>query len=186
MFRSIVITAVLHAVLLSQAAGAETANRRIKVAVLPMKSATTPCIPALLDSDLSTALLTELARTSEFQFVESTRIQETLEDQWIDDAVFELLVTQDLKQSLATLDTLSTESGRCRLYAQTASRLGIDYLIEPSCRADRLHVEITYRLIDTGTGLSVFARTLTGSGSGLANETAKRVTRDLWWVLHRE
>lgn len=186
MFRSIVITAVLHAALLSQAIGAETASRRVKVAVLPMKPGITSCVPALSDSDLSTALLTELTRTDDFQYVESATIQETLEEQWIDDAVFELLVTQDLKQSLAALDTLGTEGGRCRVYAQTANRLGIDYLIEPRCRADRQRVEVTYRLIDTGTGLSVFARTLTGSRSGLANETAKRATRDLWRVLHRE
>ena len=185
MFKAFVAITLLHTVLISQTVGSETAGR-VKVALLTVKPEGTSDTTAMSYDDLSMALQIELTRTVEFQFVELVTIQEAFESKLIDDAVFELLLTQDLKRSLALLDAFSTESGRRRLYSRTARRLGVRYLIEATCKTDRDRVQVDYRLIDAGMNLPVFARKLAGTRSGWARETAKRMTRDLWRIEHRK
>ncbi|MCU0916577.1 MAG: hypothetical protein MUC88_18745 [Planctomycetes bacterium] len=155
-----------------------------QVALLPLTQQDSSNAQGLSDDELTTALLIELTRTAEFQLVEFSRLHESFEDRLVDDAVFELLITDDLTQTLQVLDAFSTEVGRHTLYGQTARQLGVQYLIETACQARRDRVEVSYKLIDTQANRIVFARTLAGDHTGIVRETAKRMVRDLWRVRH--
>ena len=152
------------------------------VALLPMQSERTDRSP-ISDEQLSTAVLVELTRTGEFQLVESVALEQAVEDGLIDDAVFELLVTGDLAQTLERLDSLFSRTGRRSACVETARRLGAGYAIEVAMRTGRYETEVDYRLTDTNTSRVALAQSFSTSlvnPRNLARETANRVTRDLW------
>jgi len=157
------------------------------VALLPIQSEQADR-PGILNEQLSTALLVELTRTGEVQLVQTFELEQAIETTLIDEAVFELLVTDNLTRTLEKLDSLSCENGRHNAYAETARRLGADYMIEVTIQASRYRTEVNYRLTDTITSRVALAQSFVSSlgyPKGLARETANRVTRGLWKLKHR-
>jgi hypothetical protein len=160
----------------------------MKVALLPMRQPEASRGAAVSDDALATALLVELTKTREFELIEPVQLDEAFEKTLIDEAIFELLVTDSLTQTLERLDSFCRETGRHDAYAKTATDLGAAYSVEVAIDAGRYQTEVTYRLTDTQTSrvacAESFSTSLAGSRS-LARETANRVTRDLWKLKHR-
>lgn len=160
---------------------------RVTVALLPQRQEPF-CTPVVSDGKLATMLLIEMTRSGEFQLIEPCHLQDGLEEELIDHAVLELSITDSLTHTFGRLDSMHSRTGRRIAYEKTARRLGADLSVELDINKRPNHTEVIYRLTNTHTNRVELARSLLipdATPRDVASETAKRLTRDLWRVHHR-
>jgi hypothetical protein len=107
----------------------------------------------------------------------------------VDDAVFELIVTDSLDQTLARLDSPQSASARSQEQRRVAHERGIDYLIEASVTPIRRQWHIAYNIVCTKTGRTVHARSfyeVDNRPNIVAREITKHTMRAMWKVLNKE
>jgi TolB-like protein len=186
MMRYVTIAAICIALSFPAAAGPKTDNH-VKVALLPVKQNHMSKIASVSDERLSAALHVEFTKAADFELVESSEFQEQFQDQIVEDALFELLVTDNLAQTLRTLDASDTDAGKHKSYAETAKQLHIQYLAEVTLEGHRDRTEINYKLTDTANSRVMLAKSfahVSDDAGSIARETAKRLMRDLWRLRH--
>jgi TolB-like protein len=134
-------------------------------------------------------MITKLNRLTGNELIEFGRLSEAYEKQLVDDAVFELLVTDNLKHILAKLDALESRTARLAEYCKIGQEAGIDYLVDTSIQQDSMHLRVTYRIISTETSRIVLAKSfydVPNDPVGVCDEIAKRLIRSLWKLEHNE
>jgi len=186
MLRHFLIVAIVTVAALSPVVGSET-DGRVRVALLPMEQDRVSNSSSASYDGLSAALPIEFTKTTEFELIKSSQVREEFESRLISEAVFELLVTDNLSNTLRAMDLFGTSEGRRRLYGEAARRLGIDYLVEVVFEERRDRTEVNYGLADTQANRVVLAKSFVdapGAPRRVARETAKRVNRDLWRLKH--
>ncbi len=175
MWKYLMIVATWAAVSLVSAADSE-ATGPVKVALLPVRQTPTRQSPGLSDEKLSAAIHVEFTKAADFQLVEFAEFQEQAQNQLVEDALFELLVTDDLAQTLQRLAALDTDAGRRQAYAHAARQLQIQYLAEVTLTEQRDRTEVYYQLKDPVESRVVLARSFghpSRDAGGVARETAR-------------
>lgn len=189
MFRSLTMAVVLCTVSALSADTGSKIDNHIKVALLPVKQDNMPKGWGMSVEKLSAALHVEFTRAADFELVEFSDFDEQLQNELVEDALFELLVTDDLAETLQRLEAIETDAGKRRSDTETAKRLHIQYLAEVTIEGRRGNAQINYRLTDTEDGRVVLATSfghVSNDGAGMTRETAKRMTRDLWRLKHSD
>lgn len=183
MVRYLTMAVVLCAV---SALSADTGSRidsHVKVALLPVKQDNMPRGRGITDERLSAALHIEFTKAADFELVEFADLDEQFQNELVEDALFELLVTDELTETLQKLDAFESNAGKRKSYRETARRLHIQYLAEVTIEGHRGNAQINYRLTDTENDRVAMAKSfgiVSNDAGSMARETAKRVTRDLW------
>jgi TolB-like protein len=159
------------------------------VVLLPVEQASIPANSKLSEAQLSGAMLTRLARLETFDLVKFNTLSQAFDKQIVDDAVFELIVTDDLKHMLARLNALETKAAQLAEYCKVGNEVGIDHLVDISVQQDATQLRVTYKVIDTGTGRIVLAKSfydVPNDPIGVGDEIAKRIVRTLWQLEDRK
>jgi len=94
MFRYITMAVVLCTVSALSADTGSKIDSHVKVALLPVKQDNMPEGRGITDERLSAALHMEFTRATDFELVESSELDEQLQNEIVEDALFELLVTE--------------------------------------------------------------------------------------------
>lgn len=160
-----------------------------KVVLLPIKQPNTDTCSKLSDKQLSNAMLVQSTRLKGFELVEFIELSKAFNKQLVDDAVFELLVTDDLKHTLAKLDALETETTKLAEYCKTAKEVGIDYLVNVSILRDLTQLRITYTIYNIRTSRIAIAKSfydVPNDPIGVSDEIAKRMVRSLWQLANKK
>lgn len=177
---AIIVLAIYY--LVTDASGAEHLTR---IALLPIQQDNVPAVLQISPDQFSDAFLVKMTRLPDFELIPFTDITEEIDRQLIDDAVFELLITNDLTATLAVLDNLETPTGRITQFCQTAHNTNVDYLIDITITPDRNNLHITYKLIDTKTSKCILAKSFYDAPNNpteTAAQIAKRLIRSLWQI----
>jgi len=178
----ICVTMMMLALLISRA-GAKSAKRTNKIVLLPVEQTNIPAGSKLSDKYLSSALLAQLTRLKGFELVQFAELSEAFDNQLVDDAVFELLITDDLKHTLAKLNALETKTAMLAEYCRIGKDAGIDYLVDVSIEQDLTQLRTTYKVIHTQTSRVANAKSfydVPNDPLGVSDEIAKRIVRSLW------
>jgi len=157
--------------------------------LLPVEQANIAAGSKLSDQHLAKAVLVQLTRLKNLELAEFTELSKALDKQLVDDAVFELLVTDDLKQTLAKLNALQTRIAKLTEYCKVAKDTGIDYLVDVSIEQHLTQLGITYSIIDTKTRRVSIAKSfyeVPNDPIGVSDEIAKRAVRSLWQWKHNK
>ncbi|OHB63282.1 MAG: hypothetical protein A2Y76_09280 [Planctomycetes bacterium RBG_13_60_9] len=189
MFRYLTMTVVWCTVAALSADTGSKIDNHVKIALLPVKQDNMPKGWGITDEKLSAALHVEFTKAADFELVEFSDLDEQFENELVEDALFELLVTDDLTETLQRLEAFETNAGKRKAHTETAKRLHIQYLAEVTIEGHRGNAEINYRLTDAENNRVVLAKSfghVSHDGGSIARETAKRMTRDLWRLKHSE
>jgi TolB-like protein len=157
------------------------------VVLLPVEQENVPSRSRISDRRLSEVVVTQLSRLKGFELVEFAELSKAFDDTIVDEAVFELLVTDDLKHTLVKLEDMETKGAKLVEYSKIGKEAGIDYLIDTSVRQDPTQLRITYKVITTETGRIVLAKSFSDVRNdpiGVSGEIAKRLIRSLWRLQH--
>jgi len=164
-------------------AGAKSSEYINKIVLLPLEQSNIRDSLKLSDARLFDAVTVQLTRLKNFELVGFAEFSKAYDKQFIDDAVFEILVTDDLDYTLDRLDCLGTKSSRLTEYCKVGKDEGIDYLVDVSVQQDLTQLRVIYRIMDTKAGRVVVAESfydVQGDPIGTSDEIAKRVVRSLW------
>ena len=164
-------------------------DSQYNIAVLPIKQDNLPNTSRLTQAQLMTDIATCMSQTPICRLRSFDEVTSSIDDKLIDDAVFELIITNELTDTMRRLDDLATASGQLTSYCTTASELGIDYLVELTCQPHRRNLQITCRIIDTQTTHCLSTKTFTDVPNdpvGTSAETARRLIRQLWQQKNRD
>ena len=188
MSRKLVSIAIMTLSLFVSSAGAKTSKHINKIILLPVEQSDMPDSSKLSDKQLSDAMIVHLARLKSYELAEFSELSKALDDNLIDDAVFELLVTDGLEDTLAKLHVLETETTRLAEYCKIGKELGVDYLVSISIEQDSSQLRATYKIIDSKTSQIAFAKSFYEQPNdpvGLSDEIAKRVVRRFWQLQNK-
>lgn len=178
-----IIYIIITLTLFTSSANAWGTKRTKKVVLLPVEQTNITAASKLSHKQLSNAMEVQLTRLKNFQLVEFAELSKAFDDKLIDDAVFELLVTDDLKETLAKLDCLQTKTVQLSEYCKVGKEQKIDYLVDISIEQDFTQLRITYKIADTKTAKIALAKSfydVLSDPVGISDEIAKRVVRSLW------
>ena len=184
-----IIYIIITLTLFTSLANAWGTKRTKKVVLLPVEQTNIPASSKLSNKQLSNAMEVQLTRLKNFQLAEFAQLSTALDDKIIDDAVFELLVTDDLKETLAKLDCLETRRPLLAEYCKVGQGQKIDYLVDVSIEQDSTQLRLTYYIIDTKTAKIALAKSfydVPNDPTGVGDEIAKRLIRSLWKLEHNK
>jgi len=160
-----------------------------KVVLLPIEQANIGACSKLSDKQLSNAMHIQSTKLKDFELIEFAELSKAFNKQLVDDAVFELLVTDDLKHTLAKLDAMETKTTKLAEYCKTAKEVGIDYLVNVSILWDLTQLRITYTVYDTNTCRVTNSKSfydVPNDPIGISDEITKRIVRSLWQLRNKK
>ena len=183
MLKKLICFAIIILVLSVPLAIAKSIGSTQTVVLLPIEQTDIPANSRLSDGHLSNSVVTQLSRLKGFELVGFAELSKAYDKHLVDEAVFELLVTDDLKHILAKLDALEKKAAKLIEYCKISKDTGIDYLVDTSVQQDSTKLRITYTVISTATNRIVSAKTfydVPNDPIGVSDEIAKRLVRSLW------
>lgn len=130
-----------------------------------------------------------LGKWGDWQLVPLVYVEQEIEQVLVDEAVFEILVTGDLVETLAHLEANENEAVMVEQYCRGARAIGVDMLVDVSIRELRSNMHVTYRVIDTSDGCCVAAKSFwygPNLPGGADVMISRRLERTLWQVEHLE
>lgn len=164
------------------------AKRSQRITLLPVEQNSISQSSRISDDQLADAILVQLLRLKNFQLAEFAELSKAFDDKLVDDAVFELLVTDDLKQTLAKLDSLQTKTVQLAEYCKVSKEQKIDFLVDISIQQNSTQLKVTYKIIDTKTTKVVIAKSfyeVSNDPDGVSDEITKRLVRSLWQLQNK-
>jgi hypothetical protein len=118
-------------------------------------------------------------------FAEVIDIQE---NRILEDAIFEILVTDELHRSLARLQTWDSAIPWSRKLVRLAEHGPADFLVDVTIRPWNRRWQVTFILYDVQARRPVRTKSFTEVSHDpvtVSQEIAKHVTRSLWQVQHQ-
>jgi TolB-like protein len=183
MSRKLVYTMILTLASYAASASVRPPKDMRAIVLLPVEQSGVFAASKLSDKELSNAVITRLHAIRSFEYAEFAELSKSLDDNIVDDAVFELLLTDGLTHVLARLNALETNAGRLAEYCKIGRAMGIKYLIGVSVQRDSTQIRVTYRVIDIATGRIMAAKSfydVPNDPVGVCDEIANRLIRSLW------
>jgi TolB-like protein len=147
------------------------------ISIMPIEQNSIPEYTRIEQETVNTQLRQRLTRTPDFQLANFQKVREKIDNSVVDEAVFELLVTDNLDNTLSRLADMETPQGRTAEYIRAARALQIQYLLSVKIRTANQRLLVTCDFINTADSKIDFTRNFhfaTNNPAGLANEIAKR------------
>ena len=182
MFRKLLTITIMIISLVSYAI-AKPSEHINKIVLLPVEQANMHDSSKLSDEQLFDALTVQFTRLKNFELIGFAEFSKAYDKLFVDEAVFEILVTDDLNQTLDRFDCLEAKSTRMADYCKVGKVEGIDYIIDVSVQHDFTQLRVVYRIMDTKTGRVAVAKSfncVSDDPIGTSDEIAKRIVRSLW------
>ncbi len=137
-----------------------------------------------IDPDrLTLDLQRQLTRLAGARLAEFADLDKAVEDSLVDEAVFELLVTDNLHNTMSRMDALDQPAGRLKELTQAAESLNVNYLARIVLTPDQRRLLVTWQLIDTRTGNIAQSRSYTDRMNdplGVSADLSRHLFAGLW------
>ena len=137
-----------------------------------------------IDPDrLTLDLQRQLTRLAGARLAEFADLDKAVEDSLVDEAVFELLVTDNLHNTMSRMDALDQPAGRLKELTQAAESLNVHYLTRIVLTPDQRRLLVTWQLIDTRTGNIAQSRSYTDRMNdplGVSADLSRHLFAGLW------
>ncbi len=137
-----------------------------------------------IDPDrLTLDLQRQLTRLDGARLAEFADLDKAVEDSLVDEAVFELLVTDNLHNTMSRMDALDQPAGRLKELTQAAESLNVNYLARIVLTPDQRRLLVTWQLIDTRTGNIAQSRSYTDRMNdplGVSADLSRHLFAGLW------
>lgn len=158
------------------------------VSLLPLQQAEVHPSRQLSTETMVHDLLQRLTALPEMQMVPFDELTEAYEDRLLEDAVFEIIVTDELHRTLSDLDTWESTLPWSQKLVALAEQSPVDTLVDITIKPQGRQWRVTYTLIDVQAKRPVCTRSFTEVSHDpmtVSREIAKYVTRSLWQVEQR-
>jgi len=175
-------------VLFTSSANAWGTKRAQRITLLPIEQTNISESAKISDEQLVDTILVQLIRLENFQLAEFSELSNAFDDKLVDDAVFELLVTDDLKGTLTKLDSIEARSALLAEYCEVGKEQKIDFLVDILIQKDHTQLKVTYKVINTKTAKIVMAKSfydVPNDPVGVSDEIAKKAIRSLWRLQNK-
>jgi len=175
--------------LLTSSANAWPTKQHKKIVLLPIEQISIAKSSEISEWQLTNAMLTHLPGIKHFQIADFAELSKAFDDKLVDDAVFELLVTDDLKQTFTKLDAIEARSALLAEYCKAGKEQKINFLTDISIQQVSTQLKVTYKIIDTKTAKIVMVKSfydVPNDPFGVSEEIAKRLVRSLWKLNNKE
>lgn len=172
----------------TSSANAWGTKRSQRITLLPIEQTSISQSSKISNEQLTDTVLVQLHRLKNFQLAEFAELSKAFDDKIVDDAVFELLVTDDLKQTFAKLNAIEARSILLTEYCEVGKEQKIDFLADILIQQDSTQLKVTYKIINTKTAKIVIARSfydVPNDPAGVSDEITKRLVRSLWQLQNR-
>lgn len=160
-------------------------KKNLTVTFLPIQQQQADKQSVVDESLIETAFRSQMKRLTGVTEVKYFELDEAMNRQLVDDAVFELLVTNDLKQTLNLLETLENKDAQQKHMCRIAAQNKIDYLVSISTQTKQNKLVISYDIIETQTHRSIECKIYTdvlNDPLGTVSDLAKYVVASLWKI----
>ncbi len=187
--RNTSILTLITVLLLTGNSAADKASPSCRVVLLPIEQALVRPHARISDKRLQDMLKVQFSRLTNVALLDHRHLAQLVDQTLIDDAVFELLVTDSLLETLARLDTLQSATAKSLEQQKVAHDQNIRYMVRASITPIRRQWHVSYSVTDTGTGAIVHARSfyeVDNRPALVANEIAKHMMRAMWKVLNKK
>jgi hypothetical protein len=174
--------------LLTTTAFADRETPGCRVALLPIEQSSARPHARISNKRLEQLLEVQFTHLKNVSLIDYEQLTQLVDQSLVDDAVFELLITDGLLETLAHLDTLQSASAKLQEQLKVAHDRNIRYLIQTSITPIRRQWHVSYRITDTKTGAVVHARSfyeVDNRPAIVAQELAKRIMRAMWKAMHK-
>lgn len=178
-----IILGTLAALLIAETDRPSNQRNITALTLMPIQQAGIPEYTHIEQETVNTLLRQRLTRTADFQLADFQEIRQKIDSSVVDDAVFELLVTDELDNTLSRLADMETPAGRTAEYIRAARTLEIHYLLSVKITTVNQRLLITCDFINTADSKIDFTRNFhfaTNNPAGLAKEIAKRAGFSLY------
>ena len=159
-----------------------TEKKTTKIVLLPIEQSEIPKDFQIDPETLLSSLRRHCLRYN-VKLAEYADVDDGLNEKLVDEAVFELLVTDKLDRTLALMDDLDQPHKHQRHLIKTASQMNISYLVRLHIQPDQTQIRLTWDLIDTAAGDIIDTKTtfdVRNDPTGTADQTAKQIALALW------
>ena len=183
-----IIYITITLVLFTSSANAWGTKRVQRITLLPIEQANIFRSSKIPDGQLADTMLVQVTKLNNFQLAEFTELSKAFDDKLVDDAVFELLVTDDLKQTFTKLDAIEARSALLVEYCEVSKGQKIDFLADISIQHNSTQLKVTYKIINTKTAKVIIAKSfydVPNDPAGVSDEITKRLVRSLWKLQNK-
>lgn len=159
-----------------------------RVVILPIEQASVRPHARVSERRFMDMLEVQFSRLTNVVLLDHHQLTRLVDQTLVDDAVFELLVTDSLAETLARIDTLQPATAISQEQMKVAHDRNIRYMIRTSITPIRRQWHISYSITDTETGAIVHARSfyeVDNRPAIVANEIGKHIVRGMWKVLNK-
>ena len=184
-----VIYLTITLVLFTSSANAWGTKHAQRITLLPIEQANMSESTKISEGELTDTILIQLTRLENFQLAEFAELSKAFDDKLVDDAVFEILVTDDLKQTFAKIDAIKARSALLAEYCKVSKEQKIDFLVDISIQQDSTQLKVTYKIISTKTAKIIMAKSfydVPNDSIGVSDEIVKRLIRNLWKLENKK
>lgn len=181
------ILTLITVALLATVTFAEKEPPACKVVLLPLEQGAVRPAARISEKRFQEMAAVQFSRLEDVTLLKHQALTRLVDEALIDDAVFELIVTDSLTGTLARLDRLESTTAQALEQRRVAHGRGIRYMVRISITPIRRQWHIAYGIMDTKTGGLAHARSfyeVDNRPNVVANEIAKHVVRGLWKVVH--
>lgn len=182
-------TVVVTVLLLTNIVPATAEPSSCRVVLLPLDQSSVRPEARISEERLQNMTDVQFSQLANVSLLRHQDLAQLVDQALVDDAVFELIVTDTLSRTLARMDGLQSATARAQEQRRVAYERGIKYLIRVSIAPIRRQWHISYSIMDTKTGHIVHARSfyeVDNRPNLVANEIAKRLTRGMWKACNRK
>jgi len=181
------VLSLITALLVTTTAFAHSKTSACRIALLPIEQSSVRPQARISNRHLEQMLAVQCAHLKNVTVIDYQQLAQLVDQSLVDDAVFELLVTDALVETMNRLDSPQSASKKHQEQLKVARDRNIRYLIQTSITPIRRQWHVSYRITDTKTGGIAHARSfyeVDNRPAIVAHELAKHMVRGMWKVLN--